>query len=192
MSSREINTGDDEYGDTPLHVACGYYNNVPAAAALLQTPGIEVNMKDTYGCTPIMLALNWCNKEVVVVMLRDIRVELGEEGLDGQVGVHRGTEQQKREIVILVQEERTRRREGRRDRTDCIIEEARGHLECPVCLQRIRPPTRIWQCPQSHLVCEPCRDRLQNWRCPCCRTEKVSQRSRLAENMARALFVLDQ
>ena len=68
------------------------------------------------------------------------------------------------------------------------VEEARGHLECPVCLELMRPPTRIWQCPQSHLVCETCRDRLENLKCPSCRTAKVSMRARVAENMARALL----
>ena len=68
------------------------------------------------------------------------------------------------------------------------VEEARGHLECPVCFEKMRPPTRIWQCPQSHLVCETCRDQLENLRCPSCRTETVSQRARVVENMARALF----
>ena len=68
------------------------------------------------------------------------------------------------------------------------VEEARGHLECPVCFEKMRPPTRIWQCPQSHLVCERCRDHLENQICPSCRTETVSQRARVAENMARALF----
>ena len=68
------------------------------------------------------------------------------------------------------------------------VEEARGHLECPVCFEKMRPPTRIWQCPQSHLVCETCRDQLENLRCPSCRTETVSQRARAVENMAKALF----
>ena len=72
--------------------------------------------------------------------------------------------------------------------TDDGVEEARGHLECPICMEMMRPPTRIWQCPQSHLVCETCRDRLDNFVCPSCKTETVTQRARVAENMARALF----
>ena len=69
-----------------------------------------------------------------------------------------------------------------------VVKEARGHLECPICLEWMRPPTRIWQCPQSHLVCETCRQQLENFRCPSCRTETVSIRARVAENMAKALF----
>ena len=72
--------------------------------------------------------------------------------------------------------------------TDDGVAEARAHLTCPVCLEMMGPPTRIWQCPQSHLVCETCRQQLENFRCPCCRTETVSIRARVAENMAKALF----
>ena len=77
------------------------------------------------------------------------------------------------------------------------VEEARGHLECPICLEMMRPPTRIWQCPQSHLVCEICRNQLKNQRCNCrnclqrcptCWTGRVTMRAHFAENMARALF----
>ena len=55
MSRGKINT-DDWFGNTPLYWACRT-NNAPAAAALLQTPVIEVNIKKTDGDTPIM----WCN-----------------------------------------------------------------------------------------------------------------------------------
>ena len=106
MSSREINTGDDEYGSTPLHKAC-INNNVPAAAALLQTPGVEVNINNRNGDTPIMVAVKCCHKEVLEVMVRDGRVEL-EEGLEEQdTGGYRSpySEQQKREIVRLIQED---------------------------------------------------------------------------------------
>ena len=77
---------------------------------------------------------------------------------------------------------------GAGNATDDGVEEAKGHLECPICFKVMRPPTRIWQCPQSHLVCEICRDKLENMRCPSCRTETVTQRARLAERMAIALF----
>ena len=108
MSSREMNNGDEVDGDTPLHASC-YSNNVPAAAALLQTPGIEVNIKNRYGITPIMEAVRWCYKEVVEVMVRDGRVELA-EGLEEQ-GRWGGSDG--REIVRLIQEERRRREERR-------------------------------------------------------------------------------
>lgn len=38
-------------------------------------------------------------------------------------------------------------------------------LECPVCLDVVRPPA--WQCCHGHVLCGPCRGRSQ--RCPVCR-----------------------
>lgn len=68
------------------------------------------------------------------------------------------------------------------------LEAARGTLECPICMETMRPPTRIWMCPSSHLVCEPCKGRLNGAPCPTCRTEKVAQRAHMAEDFARAVF----
>ena len=45
----------DGHGAAPLHCASGY-NNVPAAAALLLVPGVEVNLRTTTGNTPVVLA----------------------------------------------------------------------------------------------------------------------------------------
>ena len=109
MTSRETNTAGDEYGSRPLHWACAK-NNVPAAVDLLQTPGIEVNVLNSYGNTPIIWAVWDCNREVVEVMVRDSRVELG-EGLEKQVRRWGGSEQNKQEIVRMIREERRRREE---------------------------------------------------------------------------------
>ena len=67
-------------------------------------------------------------------------------------------------------------------------EEARQHLKCPICLELMRPPRRIWMCPQSHMVCEECRPRLDNNVCPTCRAARVNLRAFFAEIMASALF----
>uniref|UniRef100_A0A8D8PAK0 E3 ubiquitin-protein ligase SINAT2 n=1 Tax=Culex pipiens TaxID=7175 RepID=A0A8D8PAK0_CULPI len=40
-----------------------------------------------------------------------------------------------------------------------------GLLECPVCLEVIRPPS--WQCYHGHLICSGCRSRSS--KCPICR-----------------------
>ena len=34
------------------------------------------------------------------------------------------------------------------------METARKEFECPVCMEMMKPPTRIWMCSASHLVCE--------------------------------------
>uniref|UniRef100_A0A182NGB7 RING-type domain-containing protein n=1 Tax=Anopheles dirus TaxID=7168 RepID=A0A182NGB7_9DIPT len=40
-----------------------------------------------------------------------------------------------------------------------------GLLECPICLEIIRPPS--WQCHHGHLICSGCRSRTT--KCPICR-----------------------
>lgn len=40
-----------------------------------------------------------------------------------------------------------------------------GLLECPICLEVIRPPS--WQCNHGHLICSGCRSRTT--KCPICR-----------------------
>merc|ERR1719319_501701 len=68
------------------------------------------------------------------------------------------------------------------------LEAARATLECPICMELMKPPSKIWMCSSSHIVCEPCRGKLKGMWCPSCRTEKVILRAHLAENFARTLF----
>jgi len=68
------------------------------------------------------------------------------------------------------------------------LEAARATLECPICMELMKPPNKIWMCSSSHIVCEPCRGKLKGMWCPTCRTEKVILRAHLAENFARTLF----
>ena len=37
------------------------------------------------------------------------------------------------------------------------VQHTRAELECPVCLEPLTPPRRIWQCSDGHPVCEFCR-----------------------------------
>jgi len=74
------------------------------------------------------------------------------------------------------------------------LEAAKSSLECPMCMELMKPPTKIWMCPLNHIVCGPCRDKLklksQTCRIPCptCRTQRVDLRAFLAENFARTVF----
>merc|ERR1719203_2031377 len=52
------------------------------------------------------------------------------------------------------------------------LEAARETLECPVCLEIMSPLVRIWMCSASHLICEPCKEKLPGRFCPICRTER--------------------
>lgn len=68
-----------------------------------------------------------------------------------------------------------------------VVEQGRGELECPVCMEGMRPPRRIWQCSDGHPVCEFCRKKPQVNCCPTCRKYLVG-RSTIAEKLARALY----
>ena len=71
----------------------------------------------------------------------------------------------------------------------CTLEAVRGTLECPICLEIMKPPTRIWMCPLSHIICEPCKGKLKGGGlCPTCTSEKVTLRAFMAENFARTVF----
>jgi len=71
-----------------------------------------------------------------------------------------------------------------------VVEQSRGELECPVCMEPMRPPRRIWQCSDGHPVCEFCRKKPQVNCCPTCRKYLVG-RSTIAEKLARALYQED-
>ena len=143
LSISEINEEFPHLGGmTLLHIACtakglGY----PAVVALLQRPGIEVNLKAVHTesgrrCVmPVMLAVMLCNKESAALLLRDPRVVLDvgieESSLEDWVGQMGGpySHQEKTEIVRMIQEERRRR--VRRD------EETRGNptIQIAICKQ---------------------------------------------------------
>ena len=50
--------------------------------------------------------------------------------------------------------------------------------ECPICLQSLKPPVRIYQCMEGHYFCELCKQNPHMKTCPYCRVV-------LAENCAR-------
>merc|ERR1712172_159417 len=47
--------------------------------------------------------------------------------------------------------------------------------ECPVCLEEMAPPTRIFQCRNGHLICETCKRGLSPCICPKCRQEMIGR-----------------
>jgi len=68
------------------------------------------------------------------------------------------------------------------------LEKARATLECPICMEIMEPPTRIWMCSGSHSLCEVCKGSLVGNKCPTCRTKEVNMRALGKEEVARALF----
>ena len=58
---------------------------------------------------------------------------------------------------------------------------------CPVCFESLRPPVRILQCINGHLVCERCRAQPQVEVCPTCRKYIVGRATAMEQHL-RALF----
>ena len=44
-------------------------------------------------------------------------------------------------------------------------------LDCPVCLEEMRPPKKIFQCSNGHSLCEQCKNNPALTLCPICRIE---------------------
>ncbi|XP_023338839.1 POTE ankyrin domain family member H isoform X2 [Eurytemora carolleeae] len=118
LENPEINPNlTDENGRTALHVA-NWFNKEAAAARLVSMPGVNLNLKDNYGNTPIMMGVKYGTSDVLVVMLNCRGVEIMETDAQGR-GLEeyardswRMSEQEKTEIVeIITLERRTRIRE---------------------------------------------------------------------------------
>ena len=58
---------------------------------------------------------------------------------------------------------------------------------CPVCFESLKPPVRILQCINGHLVCERCRAQPQVEVCPTCRKYIVGRATAMEQHL-RALF----
>ena len=43
-------------------------------------------------------------------------------------------------------------------------------FECSVCLEEMRPPTKIFQCRNGHVMCEACKNHTEVSTCPTCRS----------------------
>merc|ERR1712096_580362 len=63
----------------------------------------------------------------------------------------------------------------------------KSELECPVCLEEMKPPRRIWQCSDGHAICDFCRKKPTVTCCPTCRKYIVG-RSNIAEKLARCVL----
>ena len=65
-------------------------------------------------------------------------------------------------------------------------EGVKGELECPVCLEEMMPPRKIWMCQNGHSVCGECRPKVA--RCPSCK-RSLDIRNRLSEKIVMKLFL---
>jgi len=64
-------------------------------------------------------------------------------------------------------------------------------LECPVCLEEMRPPKKIFQCSNGHVICEHCKNNPEVRSCPTCRVKFRGNnvvRNIVAEKLARNTY----
>jgi len=59
---------------------------------------------------------------------------------------------------------------------------SRMRVECPVCLDRVRPPMRLLQCDQGHVVCTLCYTQMVQKNCPTCRG-RITGKPTVLENI---------
>ena len=79
----------------------------------------------------------------------------------------------------------------RPDRTGRV----RELLECPVCLEEMKPPKKIFQCSNGHVICELCKNNPEVRSCPTCRVKFRGHsvvRNIVAEKLARSTFDSDE
>ena len=62
--------------------------------------------------------------------------------------------------------------------------------ECPICLQSLKPPVRIYQCIEGHYFCETCKQNPHMNTCPYCRVGLAENCSRVRcmEEVMRIVF----
>ena len=60
--------------------------------------------------------------------------------------------------------------------------------ECPICLELMLPPTKIFTCSNGHLVCGPCKEKVAQ--CSIC-MKPVMGRATAMEQMLRTLFNIE-
>jgi len=76
----------------------------------------------------------------------------------------------------------------------CEQTRVRELLECPVCLEEMKPPKKIFQCSNGHVICELCKNNPEVRSCPTCRVKFRGQnvvRNIVAEKLARSTYESD-
>jgi len=56
--------------------------------------------------------------------------------------------------------------------------------ECPVCIEKLMPTTRIMQCSNGHLICKECVSKANIINCPTCRMKIVGRATVMEQHLA--------
>jgi len=60
--------------------------------------------------------------------------------------------------------------------------------ECPVCMENMLPPRRIFQCKNGHIICEICQPKIKDQKCPTCQQDFVGRAVAMEQHL-RDLFM---
>lgn len=60
--------------------------------------------------------------------------------------------------------------------------------ECPICMENLMPPRRIFQCGNGHLICEICQPKMKEKKCPTCLQVFVGRAIAMEQHL-RTLFM---
>lgn len=183
---------------TPLFLACQFSHH-RIVGKLLAKPGIDVNVTDNHGETPIMWCVYGGCEAAFKLMLDHPRVDLEVKndegkGLEDIITGRNFTEQTMRKYLVVkkrkLDEKMPESAEDRAARDQRKLEAVKELLECPICLQTMRPPARIWMCSFTHVVCDFCLDRLggRGSLCPTCKSKKITLRAFHLETFAQKVF----
>lgn len=61
-------------------------------------------------------------------------------------------------------------------------------MECPVCFEEMKPPTRIFHCTSGHLVCGGCKAKINTTKCVTCKEADIMGRATAMEQLARVIY----
>lgn len=129
--------------------------------------------------------------------------EHNEEETELETTIKTEAEANRRYIGLLIEQREEQVRDLQRITIDPVqdvsedrhkLEAAKRALECPVCFDLMRPPTKIWMCEFSHPICETCKDKLEasdllgGGKCPTCTTQPITLRAHKSEEFARIIF----
>jgi len=118
----------------------------------------------------------------IVKKIKVLEEELHSLGKEKVIKIKKHNEQ------ILTLEADLQRAE--RQRVVAQKDQEEEHFACPVCMELLKPPLRIFQCPEGHILCENCKENPSLVHCPQCRVllEANCSRNRALEEVARSFF----
>ncbi len=98
---KNINEVDDQYGETPLHMAAAY-NHVKITKLLLTHENIDINATSRYNSTPLWIACDSAHSDIIELLLEDPAIDVNLPRNDGETPLHRACRNGCTEDVALL------------------------------------------------------------------------------------------